>query len=129
MSDLSPYTTGYMKPPAAHRFKKGQSGNSKGRPKAVETPYTALQKVLKRKISVTGGGKIAIQDALLLRLRELAHAGDRRAVALQQRILAMARPGLPEEPTADCPCYRERFRALMEANPEWAKEIRDGSEE
>jgi hypothetical protein len=117
-----------MKPPAAHRFKKGQSGNPKGRPKTPETPYTALQKVLKRKVPITGGGKIAIQDALLLRLRDLAHAGDRRAVALQQHILAMARPGHPEEGRVSDKSARDRFMELVRANPEWAEELRDDGE-
>ena len=130
MSDLKPFTSGYMKPPAARQFKKGTSGNAKGRPKTPETPYTALQKVLDRKVSLAGSGrKIPIREALLLRLRELAHSGDRRAVALQQRILAMARPGLVDDSQVDRPCYRERFRALLEANPEWAEEIRDESED
>ena len=128
MSDLAPDTTGYKQPPASHRFKKGLSGNPKGRPKTLETPYTALQKVLKRKVPVTGGGQIAIQDALLLRLRDLALAGDRRAVALQQHILAMARPGLPEEGRANVKSAGDRFMELIRANPEWAEELRDDDE-
>jgi hypothetical protein len=130
MSDLKPFTSGYMKPPAAGQFRKGTSGNPKGRPRTVETPYTALQKVLDRKVSLAGSGrKIAIREALLLRLRDLAHSGDRRAVALQQRILAMARPGLPEDPRANGKSAGDRFMELLEANPEWAEELRDAAEE
>ena len=55
MSDFKSHTSGYMKPPVARQFKKGRSGNPKGRPKAPETPYTALQKVLDRKVK--GGAK------------------------------------------------------------------------
>lgn len=126
MSDLKPFISGYMKPPEQHRFKKGTSGNPKGRPKAPETPYTALQKVLERKVSLTGDGrKITIREALLLRLRDLAHGGDRRAVALQQCILAMARPGIPEDPRVNGPSFMDRFMDLVRANPEWVEEIRD----
>lgn len=38
-SQTTSYTVGYGKPPAQHRFKKGQSGNPKGRPrKAAKEP-------------------------------------------------------------------------------------------
>lgn len=130
MTDLKPHTTGYMKPPTERQFKKGTSGNPKGRPKTPETPYTALQKVLDRKVSLAGSGrKIPIREALLMRLRELAHGGDRRAVALQQRILAMARPGLVEDRGASITEIKDRFMALLQANPEWAEEIRDDGED
>lgn len=126
MSDLQPFTSGYMKPPAERQFKKGTSGNPKGRPKTPETPYTALQKVLDRKVSLAGSGrKIPIREALLLRLRDLAHGGDRRAVALQQRILAMARPRLPEDPRANEKSAGDRFLELTMAHPELVAELLD----
>ena len=130
MSDLKPFTSGYMKPPAERQFKKGTSGNPKGRPKTVETPYTALQKVMDRKVSLAGSGrKIPIREALLVRLRDLAHSGDRRAVALLQRILAMARPALVEDRGASSTEIRDRFMEMVKANPEWAEELRDDEEE
>ena len=36
------YDTGYRKPPKASQFKKGQSGNKAGRPKAAPNTRTAL---------------------------------------------------------------------------------------
>ena len=36
--DSKPYEIGYKKPPQQYRFKKGQSGNPKGRPKKPLTP-------------------------------------------------------------------------------------------
>jgi hypothetical protein len=87
-----------MKPPEQHRFKPGQSGNPKGRPKRIEDPSTTLQKVLARRISVNGhAGKMTIREALFRRLRERALAGGRRAIDLQQKILAVASAAQPPD--------------------------------
>ena len=96
MDDLKPHKAGYMKPPQKNRFKPGQSGNPAGRPKRIDDPYTTLQKVLARRITVTGETKkMTIQEALVRRLRERAIAGDKRAMALQRKILSMAAAALP----------------------------------
>lgn len=58
MSDMSgDFKVGYAKPPAEHRFKKGQSGNSKGRPKGAKA---------KEKVVNTGFGMQAAEEYLRL---------------------------------------------------------------
>ena len=52
--------------------------------------------MLARRVTVTSDTKkMTIQEALVRRLRERAIAGDRRAMALQRKILAMAAAALP----------------------------------
>ena len=82
---------GYANPPAQHRFKKGKSGNPRGRPRKQDDLWIHLSRVLSRKVKLQGSNdQIPIREALIRRLRELALAGDRRALELQRRILAEA---------------------------------------
>lgn len=48
---------GYGKPPRLHRFKPGQSGNPRGRPKGAMSLRTALAREMNQKISVTDNGR------------------------------------------------------------------------
>jgi len=58
MSDQArDYEVGYAKPPKSTRFKKGQSGNSKGRPKGAKGVRASLRRELESKITVREGGK------------------------------------------------------------------------
>ena len=54
MSDR--YEIGYGKPPERSRFKKGQSGNPKGRPKGIKNLKTDLVEELAEQILVTEAG-------------------------------------------------------------------------
>jgi hypothetical protein len=88
MSSINDSQVGFMSPPTSSRFQKGQSGNSKGRPKKKDDLNTLVQRVLKRKLRLKDAEKqIPIGEALIRKLRELALAGDRRALDLQRRIL------------------------------------------
>ncbi len=88
MSDEAKHPVGYMSPPEHTRFKKGKSGNPRGRPKKKEDIYTLLQRVLKRKVRVSSADQqMPIREALIRKLRELALSGDARAISLQRRIL------------------------------------------
>lgn len=75
---------GYGKPPRAHQFKPGQSGNRHGRPKGVKNEATILHDVLHRKIEIREAGrtrKITVLEAMLLRFTESALKGDTKSAA------------------------------------------------
>jgi len=91
MSDPADHPVCFASPPAQHRFTKGKSGNPRGRPRKQDDLWTHLTRVLDRKVKLQGrNGQMPIREALIRRLRELALAGDRRALDLQRRILAEA---------------------------------------
>ena len=51
------HDVGYGKPPVHSRFKKGKSGNPRGRPKGSTNHRTQLCRVLDEKITVRENGK------------------------------------------------------------------------
>ena len=84
------YEVGYGKPPENTRFKKGQSGNPKGRPKGSRNFSTDLKATLEQPVRINSGGtfkSVSTQLAALQRLREKALKGDARAL---ERLLAFA---------------------------------------
>jgi hypothetical protein len=55
----SPYVIGYGKPPKHAQLKRGQSGNSKGRPKAAKGLKTITRELLSPEINVrTAAGEL-----------------------------------------------------------------------
>jgi len=84
------YEVGYGKPPKHTQFKKGQSGNKRGRPKGANNFKTDLMKTLKAQVPVIENGRqrtVSTQLATLMRLREKALKGDEKALG---RLLAFA---------------------------------------
>lgn len=92
------------RPPLGSRFRKGVSGNPKGRPrKRPEPPKSAFAIVLERTLEVRQGGtarELTIEEALQQRTYEDALAGNRAArrevlkmIAKREKWLAARAPG------------------------------------
>ena len=76
------YEIGYRRPPKDTQFKKGQSGNPKGRPKGSQNFLTLLAKELDQKVIVNENGRkktITRQHAIIKRMVAGALAGDTKA--------------------------------------------------
>lgn len=83
------FEVGYGRPPKHTQFKKGQSGNPKGRKKGTRNFRTEVEDVLLEPIRATSDGKtrkVANIKAALWRLRSKALKGDARALDLYLKL-------------------------------------------
>lgn len=85
------YVVGKGRPPLSTRWKSGQSGNPKGRPKGVKNMMTYFHEALSRKIDVKVGGKIramSAREGIAMNTTNLALKGDVKMIPL---VLAIER--------------------------------------
>ena len=77
------YQVGYCKPPVQTQFKKGKSGNPKGRSKGSKNISTLLENAGQKLVTISEDGrtrKITMQDLIVRGLVTKAAKGDTRAV-------------------------------------------------
>jgi len=90
--DTGEYKVGYGKPPKATQFKKGQSGNKRGRPRKAVSQRKIAEKVLGEKQRLTGqprGAKVhyTTLELIVMTLKQLAASGHHQATRLFTRVL------------------------------------------
>src|SRR3954471_20564338 len=77
------YEVGYKKPPKATQFKKGQSGNSRGRPPRAKDNTELFNKILDEKVSITDNGRLRKLTKRQIAFKQLANRavkGDYKAI-------------------------------------------------
>lgn len=92
---------GYCKPPAHSRFKKGSSGNPRGRPRGTsrEVPYDSL---LGQMVAVREGGRerrVTVAEAFLLHITKLGLEGDSGSARASLAAIEEARARRPARAT------------------------------
>ena len=116
-----PYEVGFGKPPERTRFKKGRSGNPKGRPRKKPDLYSELTKVLRENVNITVEGQqkqVTVQQALLLRLRDQALRGELWAGKLLQKVVTALPESESESRPVDLRGVAAAYDRLMK---EWAR--------
>lgn len=105
---------GYRKPPKSSRFKPGQSGNKRGRPKGSSNLKTDLNKLMTKRIAVREDGEVRHvtgQEAMLLSLFEKAVRGDFKA---STQLFAMLMKLEIQDPAPSAPAVvTENDRAIV----------------
>ncbi|NQW08419.1 MAG: hypothetical protein HQ481_00860 [Alphaproteobacteria bacterium] len=113
--DDGAYTVGYGRPPARTRFKPGQSGNPKGRPKGARNLKTDLQAEMAERITVQEAGRsktITKQRAFLKALMAKAIKGH--VPAAQKLIDLIIRLMEPEEGAGDAVALSPEEQEILE---------------
>jgi hypothetical protein len=97
------YDVGYGKPPKDTQFKKGQSGNLKGRPKGTLNLATVLERTLREEVVINESGRrkvITKLEAAITQLVNKAASGDGHSIRyLCQLVISAEERSVAVEPT------------------------------
>ena len=131
MSRERDYPVGYGKPPEHTRFKKGHTGNPRGRPRRAKNLATLLGAALDGKVTVTEHGRrrrITKREAMIAQLVNRSAQADLKAMAIVLGMLQEIerRTGASSEPASLTEADRQVLQFIR--NRRLGDQIKDGHE-
>jgi hypothetical protein len=114
---------GYGKPPRAHQFKHGESGNPKGRRKGAKSEATILHELLQQKISLNERGgtrRITVLEGIIRRITEDSLKGNIKSAAFMlNRLQAMSsgetdESGLSDDEQTVLETYLKKYQSNLD---------------
>lgn len=123
-SRASKAAVGYGKPPQHARFKKGQSGNPKGRPKGAKNLDTLLMESVNERVTINENGVPKKVSKLAVMHKQLANkgaTGDLRALQMiLQKLEALENRSLASAGSQE---FSEADKAIMKSLEERLKRV------
>jgi Family of unknown function (DUF5681) len=95
-----PYEVGFSKPPQSTRFRKGQTGNPKGRPRGKPNLATVINRTLQAKVIINENGRrreVTKYEAGLIQLSNKAASGDLAALKMVIMLAQLAEEALQQQ--------------------------------
>jgi hypothetical protein len=102
--DGSTYDVGFAKPPEHTQFRKGASGNSKGRPKGKPNLATVLERTLHEKVVINENGvrkTVTKLEAAIKQLMNKAASGELKALQLLAGLVRSGEERADQVPVAE----------------------------
>ncbi len=113
------YKVGYKSPPPQHRFKKGQSGNPRGRPRGSKSIDEIVIENLDQRIPIRFNGQdmiTTVYDAIMKAQKKKALEGDIGSAKFLTKLRQEAEERLYEQETAIKFMHKEMTRAISLIN-------------
>ena len=95
----STYDVGYGKPPKNARFRKGKSGNPKGRPSGTRNLATVLQEALKETVIISDNGVRRTVTKLELAVHQLVNKAAEGDLQAMRQLATLANSAESEDET------------------------------
>lgn len=102
--DNKNYSVGYKKPPKHGQFKKGQSGNWRGRPKGSKSKKRHWNEQMQQKVHISdskGRHQVTFREALVLKLQQAVFKGDFKSMKWAIELDIKLNPDLYRNGTQD----------------------------
>ena len=116
------YKVGYSQPPVEHRFRKGVSGNPKGRGKGTKNYATIFMTAMTKSVTITENGtrkKISKLAAAATQLANDAARGDKKSIQLMIALLQPSSQRSRRKGRKKCLSIPACWRSLTAGSEHW----------